>query len=187
MGFSKSIQLINPDELEIFRAATTEYKQACRIYTPFRLAKDSPRATSEEIVAHEFALRVYRRECAKYHEARNAFAAAVRNQATKIPEMSNEDYMDLNIATNERALIQEERRNATLQAMGLDSEEALEDMRNKIDAARDKLQGKASTTSREEPLLASIDELPESVESEPESQATDESDEDEFSVFKKGA
>lgn len=89
MRFSQDEQDQMKLVVQEFKSAAVAYSQACKVYTPFRIAADYPLASAETIVAHHLALKVYKEECKKYHAARDRYVSIIRSQTVKMPSISN--------------------------------------------------------------------------------------------------
>jgi hypothetical protein len=114
----KSAQYANSPALREFQLASREYTEACRVFTPIRIAASHSRSTDEEIIRLHRARPVYKLACQKYHEARAKFVSAMREIKTPVYQISNRDLDSMTVEANERVIGQELRKEAALKELG---------------------------------------------------------------------
>jgi hypothetical protein len=93
-----------------FKAASMRYSQACKTFTPYRIAADYPLATPDVIVAYHLALKEYKRECKIYQTARDKYVSIIRAQSMKLPEISDSEAGRLEIGLSIKDIKKEEQK-----------------------------------------------------------------------------
>jgi hypothetical protein len=114
MAFLKAVQNVHAEAYAEFQLASKVYSNACKVYTPYRLAASHPLSSEKAIVEEFKARKIYKEACRAYHLARAKFVGAVREQAINSGEIrvSDMELSETMIRANQAAIIEHSRQNA---------------------------------------------------------------------------